>query len=126
MYFYSWGSRNIPLVVQLVGGRPTEAGRRIGRLHDWLADKRVTSCGKGSGVGLPDGVFECVFRHGPDREPDAAGPWLAVRWTQHGRVSDRLGKGARLLRRMDGSSERVRPGARVDYGETPVLVEYRA
>ncbi|MFG2552853.1 hypothetical protein [Streptomyces sp. NPDC048581] len=126
MYFYSWGSRGVPLVVQPVGGEPTEAGRRIGRLHGWLADKRVSSCGKGSGVGLPDGVFECVFRHGPDREPDAAGPWLAVRWTQHGRVSDRLGKGARLLRRMDGSSERVRPGARVDYGETPVLVEYRA
>ncbi|NGO13602.1 helix-turn-helix domain-containing protein [Streptomyces sp. HC44] len=126
MYFYAWGGRNIPLVVQLVGGRPTEAGRRIGRLHGWLADKRITSCGKGSGVGLPDGVFECVFRRGQDREPDAVGPWLAVRWTQHGRASSRLSKGAYLLRRMDGSSERVRAGKRVEYGETPVLVEYRA
>lgn len=126
MYFYAWGSRNIPLVVQLVGGRPTEAGRRIGRLHGWLAGTRITSCGKGRGMGLPDGVFECVFRRGQDHEPDAAGPWLAVRWTQHGRASGRLGEGAHLLRRMDGGSERVRPGERVEYGETPVLVEYRA
>ncbi|MET9966346.1 helix-turn-helix domain-containing protein [Streptomyces sp. NPDC006356] len=126
MYFYSWGSRGIPLVVQPVGGRPTEAGRRIGRLHGWLADTRITSCGKGRGVGLPDGVFECVFRRGQDGGPEAAGPWLAIRWTQHGRASGRLGEDASLLRRMDGGSERVRPGERVEYGETPVLVEYRA
>lgn len=126
MYFYSWGSRNIPLVVQLVGGRPTEAGRRTGRLHGWLADTRVSSCGKGRGMGLPDGVFECVFQRGPVREPEAAGPWLAIRWTQRGRASGWLGEGAHLLRRMDGSSERVRAGERVEYGETPVLVEYRA
>ncbi|MFF0730243.1 helix-turn-helix domain-containing protein [Streptomyces chartreusis] len=126
MYFYAWGSRNIPLVVQLVGGRPTEAGRRIGRLHGWLADTRVSSCGKGRGMGLPDGVLECVFQRGRVREPEAAGPWLAIRWTQRGRASGRLGEGAHLLRRMDGSSERVRAGERVEYGETPVLVEYRA
>ncbi|EPH43735.1 helix-turn-helix domain-containing protein [Streptomyces aurantiacus] len=122
MYFYSWGSRGVPLIVQPVGGAPTEAGRRIGRLHGWLADRRVASCGKGRGVGLPDGVFECVFRRGQDGE----GPWSAVRWTQRGRADGRLGKGAYLLRRMDGGSERVRPGERVEYGETPVLVEYRA
>ncbi|GGR66555.1 hypothetical protein GCM10010252_00210 [Streptomyces aureoverticillatus] len=121
MYFYSWGSRGVPLIVQPVGGEPTEAGRRIGRLHGWLADRRVASCGKGRGVGLPDGVFECVFRRGQDGE----GPWSAVRWTQHGGPDGRLGRGAYLLRRMDGSSERVRPGERVEYGETPVLVEYR-
>ncbi|MEV2254408.1 helix-turn-helix domain-containing protein [Streptomyces sp. NPDC050147] len=126
MYFYAWGSRNIPLVVQLVGGPPTEAGRRIGRLHGWLADRRITSCGKGRGVGLPDGVLECVFRRGQDREADAAEPWMAIRWTQRGRTVSVLSKGAELLRRMDGSSERVRPGERVEYGETPVLVEYRA
>ncbi|MFD5862408.1 helix-turn-helix domain-containing protein [Streptomyces chartreusis] len=126
MYFYSWGSRNIPLVVQLVGGRPTEAGHRIGRLHGWLADTRVSSCGKGRGMGLPDGVFECVFQRGRVREPEAAGPWLAIRWTQRGRASGRLSEGAHLLRRMDGSGERVRAGERVEYGETPVLVEYRA
>ncbi|MEV0218119.1 helix-turn-helix domain-containing protein [Streptomyces sp. NPDC050704] len=124
MYFYSWGSRGVPLVVQPVGGRPTEAGRRIGRLYGWLADRRITSCGKGKGVGLPDGVFECVFRGGQSRDPDEAGPWMAVRWTQRGRASGRLGEGAHLLRRMDGSSERVRAGERVEYGETPVLVEY--
>ncbi|CAM5249346.1 hypothetical protein SCHAM137S_05563 [Streptomyces chartreusis] len=114
------------LVVQLVGGRPTEVGRRIGRLHGLLADTRVSSCGTGRGVGLPDGVFECVFQRGRVREPEAAGPWLAIRWTQRGRASGRLGEGAHVLRRMDGSSERVRAGERVEYGETPVLVAYRA
>jgi transcriptional regulator with XRE-family HTH domain len=127
MYFYAWGSsRGVPLVVQPVGGRPTEAGRRIGRLYGWLADRRITSCGKGKGVGLPDGVFECVFRRGQGRDPDAAGPWMAVRWTQRGRASGQLSEGAHLLRRMNGSSERVRAGERVEYGESPVLVEYRA
>ncbi|QIB43478.1 helix-turn-helix domain-containing protein [Streptomyces aureoverticillatus] len=126
MYFYAWGGRNIPLVVQPVGGSPTEAGRRIGRLHGWLAGRRITSCGQGRGVGLPDGVYECVFRRDTDRDPGTAGPWFAVRWTQHGRASGELGEEARLLRRMDGSSKRVRPGERVAYGETPVLVEYRA
>lgn len=125
MYFYSWGSRGVPLVVQPVGGPPTEAGRRIGRLHGWLADRPISSCGKGRGVGLPDGVFECVFLRGEGREPDAAGPWMAVRWTQRGRARGELGKGAELLRRMDGGVERVRAGERVEYGESPVLVEYR-
>lgn len=124
MYFYSWGSRGVPLVVQPVGGEPTEAGRRIGRLHGWLAGRPISSCGKGAGVGLPDGVFECVFRRGQDREPGTKGPWMAVRWTRHGRAEGTVGKGAELLRRMDGSSARVRPGERVEYGETPVLVEY--
>lgn len=126
MYFYAWGGRNIPLVVQPVGGPPTEPGRRIGRLHGWLADKRITSCGKGAGVGLPPGVYECAFRPGGTREPAPSGPRMAVRWTQHGRAAAELGKGAHRLRRMDGRVERVRAGERVEYGESPVLVEYRA
>ncbi|MFD9858322.1 helix-turn-helix domain-containing protein [Streptomyces alboflavus] len=126
MYFYAWGGRNIPLVVQPVGGPPTEPGRRIGRLHAWLADQQITSCGKGPGVGLPPGVHECAFRPADTREPDPSGPRLAVRWTQRGRAEAELDKGAHRLRRMDGGVRRVRAGERVVYGESPVLVEYRA
>ncbi|MBJ3806253.1 helix-turn-helix domain-containing protein [Streptomyces flavofungini] len=126
MYFYAWGGRNIPLVVQPVGGPPTEPGRRIGRLHGWLAGQRITSCGKGTGVGLPPGVYECVFLPGESRESGPTGPRLAIRWTQRGRAVAELDKGAHRLRRMDGGVERVRAGERVVYGESPVLVEYRA
>ncbi|MFC7305645.1 helix-turn-helix domain-containing protein [Streptomyces monticola] len=123
MYFYSWGSTGVPLVVQPVGGAPTEAGRRIGRLQSWLADARITSCGFGTRVGLPEHVYECRFQRG-DGEPGTVRSWLAVRWARQGRASAELDAKARQLHRMDGGSERVRPGQRVEYGESPVLVEY--
>ncbi|MFM9369631.1 helix-turn-helix domain-containing protein [Streptomyces sp. Da 82-17] len=118
MYFYSWGSTRVPLVVQPVGGAPTEAGRRIGRLQGWIAGARITSCGRGPRVGLPDGVHECRFVHGRTSR------WTAIRWTRTGTAPAQLGLGAAKLRRLDGTSETVRAGERVVYGETPVLVEF--
>ncbi|WP_314178399.1 helix-turn-helix domain-containing protein [Streptomyces winkii] len=118
MYFYSWGSTGIPLVVQPVGGRPTEAGRRMERLFRWLADARISGCGKGTRMGLAEGAYTCRFeRHG---EP------VHVYWTTRGRARVTLGEGAGVLRHMDGGTARVRPGDRIGFGEEPVLVEYRA
>ncbi|MGP3986991.1 helix-turn-helix domain-containing protein [Streptomyces sp. 3N207] len=118
MYFYSWGSSEVPLVVEVVGGPPTEAGRRIGRLQRWLAGARITSCGSGPGVGLPTGAYTCRF--------ERKGSELRVYWTTRGEHRVRLGEDARLLRRMDGTESALRPGRRLPIGEEPVLVEHRS
>ncbi|MDQ8701052.1 helix-turn-helix domain-containing protein [Streptomyces sp. LHD-70] len=120
MYFYSWGGTRVPLVVQAVGGAPTEAGRRIGRLQEWISGTRITSCGRGERVGLPKGVHECRFVRGNGKE------WRAVRWTRSGTATTELEPGVSRLHHLDGTSEPARPGERIVYGETPVLVEYGA
>ncbi|MFE0761909.1 helix-turn-helix domain-containing protein [Streptomyces smyrnaeus] len=117
MYFYSWGSSEVPLVVELAGGPPTRAGRRIGRLQQWLEDARITSCGSGPGVGLAPGAYTCRFVR--------KGTVLRVYWTTRGTDRVRLGADARLLRRLDGSESALRPGHRLLIGEEPVLVEHR-
>ncbi|MFJ2899517.1 helix-turn-helix domain-containing protein [Streptomyces sp. NPDC087218] len=117
MYFYSWGSTGVPLVVQPVGGRPTEAGLRMGRLRQWLDGARISACGQGGQLGLPEGAYTCRF------ERDGT-PFL-VRWTTKGRVDVPVAQGERLLRRMDGRTVPLRAGDRIGFGEEPVLVEYR-
>ncbi|RFU85136.1 helix-turn-helix domain-containing protein [Streptomyces triticagri] len=122
MYFYSWGgSTRIPLIVQPAGGAPTEAGRRIGRLAGWLSGTGIAACGSGRDVQLPEGVYECWFRK--DAGEGRKSRWLAVRWTRDGVTSGRA-PGATTLRRMDGSTRSLRPGDRIEYGPSPVLLEY--
>lgn len=116
-YFYSWGSREVPIVVELAGGPPSEAGRRIGRLRGWLEGAAITSCGSGSRSGLAEGAYTCRFERGDSR--------LVVYWTTRGEAHVRLGEGARRLRTMDGTDTAVRPGERLVFGEEPVLVELR-
>ncbi|OEV13383.1 hypothetical protein AN218_03740 [Streptomyces nanshensis] len=118
MYFYSWGGTRVPLVVQPVGGRPTEAGRRMERLYGWLAGARISGCGKGRAMRLADGAYTCRFQRGGAR--------FDVYWTSHGRAGLTLPKGAHRLRHMDGSTVRARAGERISFGEEPVLVERRA
>lgn len=117
MYFYSWGSRQVPLVVQPVGGAPTEAGRRIGRLQRMLADARIESCGKGTDMGLPRHAYECRFRR-------SGGELTVVRWMSRGGTEIRLEPGAERLRRLDGSERSVRPGEPVPIREEPVLIDH--
>lgn len=117
MYFYSWGSTGVPLVVQPVGGRPTEAGRRMERLHGWLAGARISACGKGAAMGLADGAYTCRFERRGER--------LDVFWTTRGRARTTPAQGAYRVRHMDGATETVRAGARLGFGEEPVLVEHR-
>ncbi|MER5501442.1 MULTISPECIES: helix-turn-helix domain-containing protein [unclassified Streptomyces] len=117
MYFYSWGSTGVPLVVQPVGGRPTQAGLRMGRLRQWLDGARIAACGQGGQLGLPEGAYTCRFER--DGRP------FVIRWTTKGRVDLPVAEGEHLLRRMDGRTVRLRAGDRIGFGEEPVLVEYR-
>lgn len=116
MYFYNWGNTGLPIVVQPVGGPPTEAGLRMGRLARWLQDARIASCGEGSRSGLAEGACTCRF--------ERDGRTLRVYWTTRGRAEVTLRQGAHRLRHMDGSTGRARAGERLGFGEEPVLVEY--
>ncbi|WP_405806081.1 helix-turn-helix domain-containing protein [Streptomyces sp. NBC_01187] len=116
-YFYSWGSSEVPLVVELAGGPPTEAGRRIERLQRWLEGARITSCGSGTEMGLPPHAYTCRFER--DGRP------LRVYWTERGKAQVRLDADARVLRHMDGTESPAPSGRRLRIGEEPVLVEHR-
>ncbi|OEU91612.1 hypothetical protein DB35_09345 [Streptomyces abyssalis] len=118
MYFYNWGGTGLPIVVQPVGGRPTEAGLRMGRLARWLKDTSIVSCGEGGRSGLAEGAYTCRF--------ERDGRALRVYWTTRGRAEVTLGRGAQRLRHMDGSTTPAREGDRIGFGEEPVMIEYRA
>ncbi|MER5362009.1 helix-turn-helix domain-containing protein [Streptomyces sp. NPDC002785] len=115
MYFYSWGSTGVPLVVQPVGGRPTEAGLRMGRLRQWLDGARIAACGQGAQMGLPEGAYTCRFERG--------GKPFFVRWTTKGRADVPANEGEYRLRHMDGRTVPLRAGDRISFGEEPVLIE---
>ncbi|MGH3314492.1 MAG: helix-turn-helix domain-containing protein [Streptomyces sp.] len=117
MYFYSWGSRDLPLVVQPVGGPPTEAGRRMEGLMEWLDGAKIASCGRGAQMGLAEGAYTCRF--------ERAGKPLDVLWTTRGRAEVTLEKGAYRLRHLDGRKAGVRAGERIGFDEEPVLIEHR-
>ncbi|WP_367124225.1 helix-turn-helix domain-containing protein [Streptomyces phytohabitans] len=116
-YFYSWGSTDVPLVVEPVDGAPTEAGRRMGRLREWLDGARVAACGRGVRARLTGDAYTCRF--------ERRGESLRVYWTSRGDGSASLAPGAYRLRHMDGRTERVRAGDRLRFGEEPVLVDHR-
>ncbi|WP_395370523.1 helix-turn-helix domain-containing protein [Streptomyces tubercidicus] len=118
MYFYSWGSTGVPLVVQPVGGRPTEAGLRMDRLRQWLDGARIAACGQGAQMGLPEGAYTCRF--------ERDGKLFFVRWTTKGRADVSANEGTYRLRHMDGRTVRVQAGDRISFGEEPVLIESRA
>lgn len=118
MYFYSWGSTRVPLVVEPVGGAPTAAARRMGRLRLWLDGARIAACGRGERSGLPRAAYLCRFERG--------GRTLFVRWTTRGRAAISLDKGAHRVHYLDGRTARVRAGDRLTLSEEPLLVEHRA
>jgi hypothetical protein len=117
MYFYNWGSTRVPLVVQPVGGRPTTAGRRMGRLAAWLDGARIAGCGKGEQMGLVKGAYTCRFvRDGRPAE---------VFWTTGEETRMTLDQDVRRMGHVDGKSRSAHAGDQVVFGPDPLFVEYR-
>ncbi|WP_240979245.1 helix-turn-helix domain-containing protein [Streptomyces sp. HNM0574] len=116
-YFYAWGSADVPLVVQLAGGPPTEAGLRMGRLAEWLDGAGITACGQGMSFGLPKGVYSCTFVRD--------GSTFAVRWSARGPAATTADAGVHRVRSLDGTARTVRPGERVVVDGDPVAFDYR-
>jgi DNA-binding SARP family transcriptional activator len=115
MYFYNWGSRGIPLVLQPEGGEPTRAARNIGTLAGWLSGARVRSCSHGRDAGLPPRVWECRFVRA-----DAAR--ARVLWTDDGEAELPTWPTAARVHDLSGARTSLdgRPTVRV--GESPVMV----
>ncbi|GAA3693331.1 hypothetical protein GCM10022224_068570 [Nonomuraea antimicrobica] len=119
MYFYNWGGTKLPLVLQAVGGEPTEAALAVERLQGWLAEARSRSCGQGSAIGMPANVWRCEFLVTDAGNTRRA----AVVWSIGGMAKTTVREAAEL-RRLDGTSRRLRPLEVVTFGEDPVYVEY--
>ncbi|MEU8662492.1 helix-turn-helix domain-containing protein [Actinoplanes philippinensis] len=118
MYFYNWGGARVPIVLQADGGAPTPAARAIEVLEQWLADAEVHSCGHGPAVDLPDNAWQCVFTvvDGGQRRPGS------IVWTHDGTAAIVAGSDVTRLRRLDGTSAPVEPGARLEITEEPILI----
>lgn len=117
MYFYNWGGTKIPIVLQAVGGAPTEAALAVEQLQRWLAHASVTSCGHGAAMHLPDNVWQCAFVL---REPGGSRS-AVIRWTSQGTAVTDVGT-ATTVHRLDGTVTPVQPGSTIEIAERPVLL----
>ncbi|WP_433476987.1 BTAD domain-containing putative transcriptional regulator [Spirillospora sp. CA-142024] len=116
MYFYSWGVRNLPLVLQVEGSPPTRAALFIQRLQRWLDGARIRSCGQGQAVGLPQGAWQCRFQLAGDGQEGA------VRWMAKGTAEMPAEPGAYRIDHLDGRTVTLTAGDTVRLTERPVLV----
>ncbi|MBB4965445.1 helix-turn-helix domain-containing protein [Saccharothrix violaceirubra] len=122
MYFYNWGGTNIPLVLQPVGGVPTDAALAVERLQHWLRHAYSRSCGHGSAARLPENVFQCEFTvREPGRTYEAT-----IRWTDKGTAAVVADRNAEAIHYLDGNVKAVRPGDTVTVTEEPVLIAAKA
>lgn len=118
MYFYNWGSTQLPIVLQEPGGPPTKAALAIERLQQWLAHTRVRSCGHGTTAGLPENVWQCEFVL-----DERAHVGAVIRWTDTGTADTTAPRGSTLVEQINGSKRAVRPGDTVPVSERPILIK---
>lgn len=119
MYFYNWGGIKIPIVLQAVGGVPTNAALAVEQLQRWLAHAQSRSCGHGTALNLPVNVWECRFTiTEPDRTYDAA-----IRWMDTGTATTTAGPHTRATHHLDGTATPTRPGDSITVTEEPLLIE---
>jgi DNA-binding SARP family transcriptional activator len=117
MYFYSWGSRTLPIVLQADGGPPTKVALAVQEIQRWTMGRRLESCGSAEYSGLPAGLWQCTFR-GPGRE------WAVIEWTPQGSLTLRAQAGIIGIQHVDGTSQLLRTGELFDATGSPILVRY--
>jgi hypothetical protein len=118
MYFYNWGGTKIPIVLQPVGGVPTNAALAVEQLQRWLQHARSRACGHGTQVNLPTNVWQCEFTvTRSDRTYDAT-----IRWTDTGTATVTAGARDQAVHYLDGRVRPVFPGDAVTITEEPVLI----
>ncbi|MFG1709523.1 beta-galactosidase [Nonomuraea sp. M3C6] len=118
-YFYAWGTRNLPLVLQVPGAPPTRAALAVEQLQRWLTRARIRACGQGTAIQLPAGVWQCEFT-----VPDVDGRYLPslVRWTHAGTAATAVPPHITRLLRLDGTAVPVTPGEIVEIDTRPVFM----
>jgi len=121
MYFYDWGDLRVPIVLQSVGGAPTQAALFVAELQRWLHGARIDECGHGEPDGLPSKVWECRFQIPSEGRRFAP---AVIRWTDTGRVRMTAESGVYGIQRLNGQNVLLRPGADLEIGEQPILIRY--
>ena len=114
-YFYNWGSGNLPIALQAVGGPPTRAALAVEELQRWLTRTSTRSCGQGLAIDLPANVWQCEFTADDGR-------LLTIRWTHEGTATTSVPPHAEEVRGLDGTSRPVRAGDSVTVSGTPILI----
>jgi hypothetical protein len=118
MYFYNWGGTKIPIVLQPVGGIPTNAALAVEQLQRWLQDAQSRLCGHGIQTNLPDNVWQCEFTMTESgRTHDAT-----IQWTDTGTATITASPRTQEVRHLDGRVTPLRPGDTVTVTEEPVLL----
>lgn len=120
MYFYNWGGRKIPLVLQPAGGAPTLAALGVEQLQHWLLRAQTRSCGHGKSSNLPANAWECDFRiTDPDGNHHAA-----ILWTDTGTATVPVGQDADC-EHLGGTQTTVHSGSPITVTEEPIFLKYR-
>ncbi|MEO3887644.1 beta-galactosidase [Nonomuraea sp. B5E05] len=118
-YFYAWGVRNIPLMLQVPGAAPTRAALAVEELQRWLARARIRACGQGTAIQLPVNVWQCELSvTGVDGRSRPA----VLRWTHAGTASTAVPPHSTRLLRLDGTATTVGQEGFVEIGTRPVLI----
>jgi hypothetical protein len=117
-YFYNWGSGNLPIALQAVGGPPTRAALAVEELQRWLTHSSTRSCGQGLAIDLPANVWQCEFTADDGR-------LLTIRWTHEGTATTSVPPHAEEVRGLDGTSRPVRAGDSVTVSGTPILIVHQ-
>lgn len=104
--------RWLPIVLQAEGGAPTQAVLAREELQRWITKARITSCGHGTAIGLPETVWQCEFII--DDRP------AVIRWTRTGTAQTPV-QGT-TVRRLDGTTAHLGTGDSVRITESPVLI----
>jgi len=119
MYFYNWGGTKIPIVLQAVGGAPTNAALAVEQLERWLNHAQIRSCGHSTPANLPANVWECQFTVTEStRTYDAT-----IRWTDTGAATTTAPPRTQAIRHLDGTTTSTQPGDPITITEEPVLIE---
>ncbi|MEQ7128443.1 BTAD domain-containing putative transcriptional regulator [Actinopolymorpha sp. B11F2] len=127
MYFYNWGGRKIPLVLQADGGPPTQAARFVERLQHWLDGACVRSGSHGSDDNLPPNVWQIrlVAPTAPEGGPPGRSPGDAViRWTDTGEATMPVEPGMARIEHLDGTVEVLDSAGPMVITELPALIHY--
>ncbi|HEY6798438.1 MAG TPA: helix-turn-helix domain-containing protein [Kineosporiaceae bacterium] len=121
MYFYNWGGRKIPIVLQAEGGPPTTAAQYLARLEEWMLIAKVYACGHGTDDGLPADTYHCRFKvsnRGTRTEDDAE-----LLWTSSGTATV-AARADGVSRRLDGSEVPVGKGEPLQVTGEPAFAVY--
>jgi len=118
MYFYNWGGRSIPLVLQPAGGPPTRAAHTSRNCSAGWRMPRIRSCGHGTDENPSANVWQCRFTMSDGGgAPDEAAIW----WTDRGTATIKVEGGAYRMERLDSHTENIAGGDDVRITERPIL-----